>query len=646
MQFKDPEILYFLFLLVIPIIIHLFQLQKFEKVAFTNVKLLKEIKQQTRKSSQIKKILLLLTRLLLLASLIIAFAQPFFSKKKNSNSKETFIYLDNSFSMQSKGENGELLQRAKNDLLTRLENRSGEITVITNDHVFKDIQRINDILQIDYYPIKKELKTVLLQIENLKNNKIKKSAKVILISDFQKNTSDINDLHLDSLSEYYFVQTLPVQKGNISLDSVWIDNRNNENTHINILVKSYEMPIEDISISLFINNDLFGKTTISLDKNKSEIIEFIIPNKDAFSARITLIDNRLKFDNTLFFNTVKKDKIQVLAIGGNNQFLSKVYTEDEFEFISSKVNSINYGLIPKQKLIILNELDSYSNSLIQSLKNYRGNLVIIPSLNGDLQSYNQFLTSIKAGKITQITDSKKYINKINYSHPFFKNVFEKKTDNFQYPMVDKYFSSHFFMKTSLLKLSDDSDFLSEINRNGNKVYWFSAPLNKKNSNFINSPLVVPVFYNFSLQSSSQKNLYYTVGEKNRIQIKNNNTSDAVFHLVNKEFDFIPLQNKTLDLVNIQTEEKPLIAGIYTVTNNLKNYRNISFNYNRNESSLNYDQLDKFVKSNKNVHYDNSIDKVIDQINDQNKNRNLWQLFIIFALIFLGVEIFLQKFFKY
>ncbi len=45
MQFKNPEILYFLFLLLIPILIHLFHLQKFKKVAFTNVKFLKEIEQ-------------------------------------------------------------------------------------------------------------------------------------------------------------------------------------------------------------------------------------------------------------------------------------------------------------------------------------------------------------------------------------------------------------------------------------------------------------------------------------------------------------------------------------------------------------------------------------------------------------------------
>ena len=76
MQFKYPELLWALLLLLIPIIIHLFQLRRFQKEAFTNVKLLKHIKLQTRKSSQLKKWLTLLTRLLLLACIIVAFTQP------------------------------------------------------------------------------------------------------------------------------------------------------------------------------------------------------------------------------------------------------------------------------------------------------------------------------------------------------------------------------------------------------------------------------------------------------------------------------------------------------------------------------------------------------------------------------------------
>ena len=92
MQFKNPEILYFLALLIIPVLIHLFQLQKFVKVPFTNVAFLQKIQQQTRKSSRIKKWLILASRLLLLTAVIFAFSQPYFSNKDRLKKQHTFIY--------------------------------------------------------------------------------------------------------------------------------------------------------------------------------------------------------------------------------------------------------------------------------------------------------------------------------------------------------------------------------------------------------------------------------------------------------------------------------------------------------------------------------------------------------------------------
>ena len=84
MLFRNPALLFGLLLLLIPIILHLFNLQRFETVKFTNVKFLKEIKEKSQKRSKLKKWLLLVTRLLALACLVLGFAQPYFPAEKNS----------------------------------------------------------------------------------------------------------------------------------------------------------------------------------------------------------------------------------------------------------------------------------------------------------------------------------------------------------------------------------------------------------------------------------------------------------------------------------------------------------------------------------------------------------------------------------
>ncbi|MCD4726652.1 MAG: BatA domain-containing protein, partial [Pirellulales bacterium] len=77
MEFVSPSILYALFAVSIPVIIHLFNFRKYKKVYFTNVRFIKEIKQQTKKRSQLKHLIVLLLRILAIIALVMAFACPY-----------------------------------------------------------------------------------------------------------------------------------------------------------------------------------------------------------------------------------------------------------------------------------------------------------------------------------------------------------------------------------------------------------------------------------------------------------------------------------------------------------------------------------------------------------------------------------------
>ena len=320
MQFQHPEILYLLFLLIIPILIHLFQLQRFEKVAFTNVKLLKQLEQQNRKSSKLKKLLILLSRLLLFTALIIAFAQPYYSSNKLLSKVATVIYLDNSLSMQAKGEKGELLQKSKHDLIESYQNTENSISLITNNNVYENLEVSNFknvLLNIGYYPTKKEFKTILLQIDNLQNDDAKIKRDIILISDFQTINGNLNNLYSDSLATYNFVQENPSKVENISIDSVWTGEVDFQNRQLKARIRSHETAVHNLSISLFLDNKLFGKTTVSLGKNTSEEILFSIPNSKNIIGKFSLNDNQLLFDNVFYFAANKKEKSKVLSIGEN-----------------------------------------------------------------------------------------------------------------------------------------------------------------------------------------------------------------------------------------------------------------------------------------------------------------------------------------
>src|SRR5690606_19409086 len=116
-QFVQPSFLWFLGFLAVPVIIHLFNFRRFRKILFTNVRFLKELKEETQSQSKLKHLLVLLSRLLAITCIVLAFAQPFIPKNKNqavSGQNVVSIYVDNSYSMNLQGDDGSLLDEAKN----------------------------------------------------------------------------------------------------------------------------------------------------------------------------------------------------------------------------------------------------------------------------------------------------------------------------------------------------------------------------------------------------------------------------------------------------------------------------------------------------------------------------------------------------
>jgi len=236
-------------------------------------------------------------------------------------------------------------------------------------------------------------------------------------------------------------------------------------------------------------------------------------------------------------------------------------------------------------------------------------------------------------------------NIFKYEHPFFNNVFEKEIYNFQYPTLNEGFILLLKNASPLLQFEDRTDFASEIKYKDGKVYVIAAPLSGLGNKFSNSPLVVPLFYNFSLEGQQNAAIYKTIGQTNHMIVQSNISGDQPIKIVRNELEFIPLQSKNNDKIRITTNDYPLTAGIYEFKSNDNVIEKIAYNYNRKESDLSYQSLQPLADQYNNIYLYESIDKAIKDGNQRNNNKNLWQLFIIFALVFLVLEILLQKFLK-
>ena len=642
MQFKHPEILYFLFLLVIPILVHLFQLRRFKKEYFTNVRFLKELSIQTRKSSQLKKWLLLLTRLLLLLFLILAFAQPFFQAKDNkSAANELVIVLDNSFSMQAKGQKGELLKRTVQELLENTP-ETQNFTLITNSETFHntDIKSIQKELQnLKYSATSFQLDEVLTKI---KSKKTRFNRDLVIITDAVNLKS--NQLKsFDSTMNAYFIVPKAEQKNNASVDSVYINQRMDNFYEITINLSAYGSFEEEIPVALYNNKNLIAKTQVKFDTSKKSI-NLTIPNAD-FNGYVSIEDNRLPYDNFYYFSILKPKNANVLSIGEGSKanFLSKIYSVSEFNYSNSELKTLDYNSVDQQDAIVLNELTEIPNALQTTLKSFiekGGQVVLIPSSSGNVLSYNTFLNQLGSMQLGTLENNVKNVTAISFAHPLYQGVFEKKIDNFQYPTT----KSNFILKSgspAILSYEDQNPFLTSVSNNLGTVYVFAAAINKENSNFQNSPLIVPTFYNMAQNNFKSGVIALPVGKNSIFVVEAELNKDDILTIRNEESSFIPSQQLLNNKVKITFGEMPTEAGNYTILKKEEPLQTISFNYDRTESNVNeensvlledYEQLD-------------SVETVFEKLQTERTDQQIWKWFVWFTLLFLILELIIQKFVK-
>jgi hypothetical protein len=645
MQFKHPELLYALFLLVIPIFIHLFQLRRFKKLEFSNLDFLKRVRIKTRKSSQLKKWLILLTRMAIFSCIILAFSQPFSaSKSALKNDKELVIYIDNSFSTQLIDTKGVSLQTHLQKLYSQ-DFYDYKINWLTNDFSKRNTSAQNfkkDILTINHSQRQLSPKEVIIksnQLFSTKNNNSEK--RIIYISDFQSKSEfpEVPDgITLDIIALKY------QEVSNINIDSVFIANTNIASVNLKVIITGQGLIPETVPISLYNKNKLIAKTAVNFGQDinsikKKEVI-FEIDNNEKIEGKLEITDPNLKFDNNLYFSTNLRKKIKVLEIGNtDNNYFKRIFKENEFNFTQQGSKSLNYTNFSSQNFIILNELEQIPESLVTAIKLYTdqgGSLLIIPSSNAIIEEYNQLYATLELGAILNFNKKEKKITKIEFENPLYKNVFEKEIINFQYPIVNSFFNLNSSLQ-KVLSFEDSKPFLLRKNH----IYTSTAAINLKNSNFQNSPLIVPTFYNMAKQSLALPKLYYEIGKQNLYSISISLKQDEILKISDSLNTFIPLQQTKKNQVNIATENNPSNAGNYSITKDDIVIDKVSYNFDRQESILTYSNPNNWD----NTSLYNNVGDLFDNIALDNKINSFWKWFVILALLFLLIELVILKFYK-
>jgi hypothetical protein len=672
MKFYYPEFLFGLFLIAIPVIIHLFNFRKFKKVYFSNTSFLKDIQQQTSSRRNIKERLILLSRILAVTFLVLAFAKPYIPQGDDINNQQNHlvsIYIDNSYSMETVNQDGRLLDEAKRKAreIVATYGLSDKFQLLSNDfngsqNRLLDKEAFLEALDaIEISARAYDYQQILNQQERFfkMNNGYQKYA--YLVSDFQKYSNKI--LQKDSTAKYHLIKLKANSLANVAVDSVWFISplhRPQSKEQLVVRVKNYsDKSLKDISLTLKINDKIkaIGKVDIAPRESSLDTLVFSGLSTGWQKAELKVKDYPMVFDDVLFFAFEVKKNLPLTIISQTteaNAISSAFETDSFFKVQSIGESQVNYSDLKQQQLIVLHNLKRISEGLSQQLTAYLkngGNLSVFMSLEADLTSYANFLKAAGTNYPIRYQKDSVMAANLNLKHPVFENVFENIPQQIDLPKTSGYFQLSNVTKTNkqnLMEVDAGLPLLQAYQVGKGNLYLSAIPLEPQLSNFTNHGLFLPILFKMALLKRQEQNLFYVLGMQETALINDIDlAASEVLTLKSAQQEIIPeLRNTSLGTVVFFADQVKQ-QGFYNLYKKDKLLAVLAFNQSRNESDLTYandtDLNNSFGKNTEMIEAGTS--SIANQIKEVKLGASLWKLCIILVLIFLAIEILLVKYFK-
>ncbi|MES2778775.1 MAG: BatA domain-containing protein, partial [Bacteroidota bacterium] len=373
MQFVYPLFLFALTAIAIPIIIHLFHFRRYKKVIFSDLRFLKQVQEQNKSKQKLKDLLVLISRILAILFLVLAFAQPYipsvhlFALK---GTKVISVFIDNSFSMNNEGSDGNLLETAKNKAraVVNAYGADDQFQILTHDFEGRHQRLVNKsdaltwIDEVKISPASVALSKIMQRQKQALEKAGTDTKLQYIVSDFQQQMCDVDNISSDSGSIVNFVPITANEQHNITVDSVWLNSpivQLNNPVTLKARIRNHSNGIaENIAVTLTLNGQQKGLQNVTCSANETEDISFTFnPSGSTLQqGEISILDHPITFDDKLYFSFTPVTSYNVLCVNGNepNTFISKLFESDNtYHLIQVAQNQLNYALFGKQQLIIL-----------------------------------------------------------------------------------------------------------------------------------------------------------------------------------------------------------------------------------------------------------------------------------------------------
>jgi hypothetical protein len=552
MSFLNPLLLAAMIAAAIPLVIHLLNLRRPQKVAFSTLSFFEDLQKTTIKRIRFKKYLLLLLRVLAVLCLAIVLARPFLPPSLTAGlgdsdepSAVAFL-LDNSVSMERIDEKGPIFTQAQ-DIIKDLLNKSKEgdrfLLQLTNgpalslsDGGLRETNRKLEEVEISSGGNYSESR--LLSLIEFMESAPATNRKIFILSDGQASQFDTEILPEDIQSS-------------ASISFFSIGNPDVQNTAISELKAGSEiisrgLPVElEVSVknhserravnqflSLEFEGKLLGQYAIELDAGEENLYTFqLLPERNGYLKGKVLIEgDEFTNDNQRYFSLFVPEQRNIIWIRENaDSQLGSTYSDlilqaikesdSQMEYEITGISGMNNKNLGDYDAIVLDGIrqvpEYLFDDLLREVQLGKG-LLFFPSPDGDTRNYNAFLNEFNAGTFKGLKGdfaSFRAVDRISTlpeGHPILDEVFEIEGDEeikfnppslyYQYLFEANPESNGF----DLLRSDVGDVVLRQHNFGSGKVFIFSIGNEAGWTDLPVNPLFAPLYYRTLLYAAASE----------------------------------------------------------------------------------------------------------------------------------------------
>ncbi len=595
--------------------LHLLQLRRFKRIAFSNVAFLRDVQKETRSRHRLRNLLILLARLLAFGCLILGFADPMLTPESNVGEpgrNAVSIYIDTSPSMMAAGESAPLVQEAKGKGNALVESfaETDLFHVFTSGFQGQDqrfltqpeaLERIASIQLSSHSP---GLEAVMERSLDQLARADAASKKAFWISDVQESSHEVEAMAMpDSTVSWHL---LPVQANpstNLWVDSVWFEtplalpNREAE-LHVRIGHDALD-GVDGLPLQLRVDGvaEALGSFNVVPGMPTDTVLRFTHGAPGPHLVEVHIDDAPVSFDDVHHVGYNVSSGVKALHWSGIP--LSERTTKSVQQAFESSNGLVEVDWVQSlpaspalmgYDLLVVHAIESPSRgsvSLVREFMSLGGTVMVLPdSMARGTSWVAEDATWVRGeGRVTDV----------QWSHPLFQPVFRSVPSRVDWPTYDRILNRRPRAQEEVLATAANGlPYLTRIpSKEGGDLYLLGTCL--ETGNFTRHGLFVPTLLRVAESARTRSALAQRLGDTEALtvprqtgeQSDNGNLGrDNVWRIVGADdVQIVPEPRSTTRGTSLRWGDALTEPGGYTVLRNDSALAAFGLNHSPEESNL-------------------------------------------------------------